>query len=120
MASSTRGQYRRLAKGGREVWIQASYNPILDLNGKPFKVVKYATDITADVQANRMLREAVEQAQEVTHAARQGDLLQRIPLQGKSGPIEQLCAGVNTLMETTSVIFDDVGPRLQRPGRRAT
>ena len=103
------GQYRRLAKGGREVWIQASYNPILDLNGKPFKVVKYATDITADVQANRMLREAVEQAQEVTHAARQGDLLQRIPLQGKSGPIEQLCAGVNTLMETTSVIFDDVG-----------
>jgi methyl-accepting chemotaxis protein len=39
--------YKRLAKGGREIWIQASYNPILDLNGKPFKVVKYATDITA-------------------------------------------------------------------------
>ena len=41
------GQYKRIGKGGREVWIQASYNPILDLNGKPFKVVKYATDITA-------------------------------------------------------------------------
>jgi methyl-accepting chemotaxis protein len=40
------GQYKRIGKGGREVWIQASYNPILDLNGKPFKVVKYATDIT--------------------------------------------------------------------------
>ncbi len=40
-------EYRRLAKGGREVWIQASYNPILDLAGRPFKVVKYATDITA-------------------------------------------------------------------------
>ena len=40
-------EYKRLAKGGREIWIQASYNPILDLNGKPFKVVKYATDITA-------------------------------------------------------------------------
>ena len=40
-------EYRRIAKGGREIWIQASYNPILDLNGKPFKVVKYATDITA-------------------------------------------------------------------------
>jgi methyl-accepting chemotaxis protein len=40
-------EYKRIAKGGREVWIQASYNPILDLNGKPFKVVKYATDITA-------------------------------------------------------------------------
>ena len=40
------GQYKRIAKGGREVWIQASYNPILDNAGKPFKVVKYATDIT--------------------------------------------------------------------------
>jgi methyl-accepting chemotaxis protein len=40
------GQYKRIGKGGKEVWIQASYNPILDLNGKPFTVVKYATDIT--------------------------------------------------------------------------
>ena len=40
-------EYKRIAKGGREVWIQASYNPIFDLNGKPFKVVKYATDTTA-------------------------------------------------------------------------
>jgi methyl-accepting chemotaxis protein len=38
--------YKRIGKGGKEVWIQASYNPILDLNGKPFKVVKFATDIT--------------------------------------------------------------------------
>jgi methyl-accepting chemotaxis protein len=42
-------EYKRLGKGGKEVWIQASYNPILDLNGKPFKVVKYATDTTAQV-----------------------------------------------------------------------
>jgi len=41
------GQYRRIAKGGGEVWIQATYNPIYDPAGKPFKVVKYATDITA-------------------------------------------------------------------------
>ena len=40
------GQYRRLGKGGREVWLQASYNPIMDANGKPFKVVAFATDIT--------------------------------------------------------------------------
>ena len=40
-------EYRRLARGGREIWIQASYNPIFDLNGKPYKVVKYATDVTA-------------------------------------------------------------------------
>ena len=39
-------EYRRFGKGGREVWIQASYNPILDADGRPFRVVKYATDIT--------------------------------------------------------------------------
>ena len=43
-------EYKRIGKGGKEVWIQASYNPILDLNGKPFKVVKYATDTTAQVR----------------------------------------------------------------------
>jgi methyl-accepting chemotaxis protein len=40
-------EYKRVGKGGREIWIQASYNPILDASGKPFKVVKFATDITA-------------------------------------------------------------------------
>jgi methyl-accepting chemotaxis protein len=40
------GEYKRLGKGGRDVWIQATYNPILDKHGKPFKVVKYATDVT--------------------------------------------------------------------------
>ena len=39
-------EYKRLGKGGREVWIQASYNPILDGAGKPVKVIKFATDIT--------------------------------------------------------------------------
>jgi methyl-accepting chemotaxis protein len=52
------GEFRRIGKGAREVWIQASYNPILDLNGKPFKVVKYASDITAQVIA-RMQGEKV-------------------------------------------------------------
>jgi methyl-accepting chemotaxis protein len=45
-------EYKRIGKGGREVWIQGSYNPILDLNGKPFKVVKYATDVTKQKLAN--------------------------------------------------------------------
>ncbi|PDT88583.1 histidine kinase [Bradyrhizobium sp. Y36] len=53
-AALNRGQYqaaeyKRIGKGGKEVYIQASYNPILDLNGKPFKVVKYATDVTKQV-----------------------------------------------------------------------
>jgi methyl-accepting chemotaxis protein len=51
-------EYKRIAKGGREVWIQASYNPIHDLNGKPFKVVKYATDITAQAIARQKAERA--------------------------------------------------------------
>ena len=39
-------EYKRIGKGGKIVWIQASYNPILDRDGRPFKVVKYATDVT--------------------------------------------------------------------------
>ena len=39
-------EYKRIGKGGKVVWINASYNPIFDLNGKPYKVVKYATDVT--------------------------------------------------------------------------
>lgn len=42
------GKYKRLGKGGKEIWIQASYNPIFDLNGKPYKVVKFATDLTQE------------------------------------------------------------------------
>jgi methyl-accepting chemotaxis protein len=41
-----RGEYKRIGKGGREVWISASYNPILDMNGRPMKVVKFATDVS--------------------------------------------------------------------------
>jgi methyl-accepting chemotaxis protein len=62
-ASLNRGEfqaaeYKRVGKGGKEIWIQASYNPIRDLNGKPYKVVKYATDTTAQVIA-RMKSESV-------------------------------------------------------------
>ncbi len=49
------GQYLRLGKGGKEVWIQASYNPIFDALGKPYKVVKYATDITPGKKAQEAL-----------------------------------------------------------------
>jgi len=52
------GEYKRVGRGAKEVWIQASYNPIRDLNSKPYKVVKYATDTTAQVVA-RMKAEKV-------------------------------------------------------------
>lgn len=43
-------EYKRIGKGGKEVWIQASYNPVFDLDGKPYKVVKFATDVTEAVK----------------------------------------------------------------------
>lgn len=46
-------EFRRVHKSGRDVWIQANYNPILDLAGQPVKVVKFATDISAQVIARR-------------------------------------------------------------------
>ncbi|MBI5132870.1 MAG: PAS domain S-box protein [Rhodopseudomonas palustris] len=67
------GEFRRIAKDGREVWIQASYNPILDLDGKPYKVVKYAADITPQVQrrianeeARGMLIRSAESTEELS------------------------------------------------------
>ncbi|HEV8512930.1 MAG TPA: PAS domain-containing protein, partial [Cyclobacteriaceae bacterium] len=49
------GTYSRVDKRGKDVYIQASYNPILDLNGRPFKVVKYATDMTEVIRAIKAL-----------------------------------------------------------------
>jgi len=101
--------FKRISKGGREVWIQAVYAPVSDEMGRVVKIVKIATDVTTEVQANQMLQQAVSEAQRVTSAAKEGQLTDRIPLEGKTGPIGELCAGVNSLMETTSVIFEDVG-----------
>ena len=50
-------EFKRVGKNGKEVWIQASYNPVLDLNGKPSKIVKFATDITKKVQLQKVAEE---------------------------------------------------------------
>ncbi|PTT79281.1 chemotaxis protein [Pelomonas sp. HMWF004] len=101
--------FHRVSKSGQDVWIQAVYAPVKDEMGRVAKVVKIATDVTAQVRAARMLDEAVEQAGQVAAAARDGDLARRIPMEGKTGQIAALCDGVNALMETTAVIADDVG-----------
>ena len=59
------GQYKRIGQGGREVWIQASYNPILDASGKPNKVIKFATDVTEQVRMSQALDAAVRETQAV-------------------------------------------------------
>jgi len=93
-------QYKRITKSGKAVWIQASYNPIMDANGKPYKVVKFAIDVTEQVKATQALNQAVEQTQEVVAAAQEGDLTQRIPMEGKTGALEALCSGINALVQS--------------------
>ncbi|AYD03510.1 bifunctional diguanylate cyclase/phosphodiesterase [Neorhizobium sp. NCHU2750] len=57
------GMYKRLGKDGREIWIQASYNPILDFNGRPTRVIKYATDVSSNVALAEAFDDAKRQAQ---------------------------------------------------------
>ena len=102
------GQYRRIGKGGREIWLQASYNPIFDAMGKPFKVVKYATDITANKLAQDALRAAVADTRGVVNAAMARDLTQRVSLQGKTGEIAELCGGVNELVDAFAEVIRTV------------
>ncbi len=92
-------QYKRLGKAGREVWIQASYNPILDLNNKPFKVVKYASVVTEHVKAKADLQEKVEQILNVVRAASEGDLTQEIVVNG-SDAIAQMSDGLAHLFKS--------------------
>jgi len=66
-----RGEYvsaelKRLGKDGKEVWIQASYNPILDLNGKPCKIVKYSSDVTDRVSIGLALEATTNDLAEQT------------------------------------------------------
>ncbi len=77
--------YKRLGKGGREVWIQASYNPILDMNGKPFKVVKFATDMT-------------ELMKTVALADRTSSMVQ-----GMAAATEEMSASVSEISKNTSL-----------------
>lgn len=102
------GRYKRIGKGGREVWIQASYNPIFDSAGKPYKVVKYATDITEQVKDVHALEHAVAETQHVVTSAREGDLMPRVSLDDKTGSVRDLCAGVNSLVESMAAVVSKI------------
>lgn len=99
------GQYQRIGKGGRRIWIQATYNPILNAVGEPFKVVKYAADITAAREAQEALQDAVAETRAIVQSAAGRDLTQRIALDGKAGDIRALCGGVNALVDTVADII---------------
>ncbi|NOZ11321.1 MAG: PAS domain-containing protein [Gammaproteobacteria bacterium] len=71
-------EYKRIGKGGKEVWIQASYNPILDVSGKPFKVVKYATDITTQKSFQKMIDNVLRDTSRVMKNIAQGNLTDKM------------------------------------------
>lgn len=99
------GEYKRIGKGGREVWLQASYNPIVDVDGKLCKVVTYASDITAQVVAREDLKSKVNLMLPVLSAAAKGDLTQPLNVSGQD-PIGQMGDALNQLLESlrTSII----------------
>lgn len=71
-------EYKRIGKGGRDVWIQASYNPILNRQGKPVKVIKFAADITKQKTRNMDYRtkiEAINRSQAVIEFSTDGTVL---------------------------------------------
>lgn len=64
---------KRIGKGGKVVWIEASYNPIMDESGKPFKVVKYATDIGSNTNT-RLLQNVIGDVDKTLTSIAAGDL----------------------------------------------
>lgn len=87
------GEYLRRTKGGDDLWLQAVYNPILDSDGNPYKVVKFATDVTAK-------KKAMEELQRVVSVVvTEGNLSERAKMDGIKGGEETLLILINELLE---------------------
>lgn len=91
------GEFERYGKNGKEVWIHGSYNPILDAAGRPFKAVKYATDIT-EIVLKRREREQIEKSVDAG--------LQHI--RSNLGEVRQKAAGVATATSQTAAVAQSV------------
>ena len=106
------GQYLRLGKGGTQVWIEASYNPILDADGRPFKVVKFATDITRRFTAAQTLRVAVQGLTDNAERARQANDLAReasqVAEQGGQ-TVQDVVRTMNAITESSRRISEIIG-----------
>ncbi|NQE61092.1 PAS domain-containing methyl-accepting chemotaxis protein [Caulobacter sp. RHG1] len=72
-------KYQRVGSGGRDVWIQGSYNPVFDASGKPYKVIKFANDVT-QVEVERLRNEEIRRkAEDDNHVVSTlADSLQRL------------------------------------------
>ncbi|WP_322105323.1 methyl-accepting chemotaxis protein [Paraburkholderia sp. J41] len=108
------GRYKRIGKGGRVVWIQATYNPIFDVNGRLYKVIKFANDVTAQVELEESVKRRaaedqrkVEKLLAVVNRAAAGDLTGEVEANG-SDPIDQLAAGIKGMMSDLASVIGKV------------
>lgn len=108
------GRYKRIGKGGRVVWIQATYNPIFDVNGRLYKVVKFANDVSAQVELEESVKRRAESDQHkvekllaVVRSAASGDLTGHVDVAGDE-PIDQLAAGIKSMMSDLSGVIGKV------------
>ena len=98
------GRYKRVGHGGKTIWIQATYNPILDMNGTPFKIVKFASDITEQVLMEQGIKDKaasdaakIERLLDAVARAAKGDLTADVPMGGEEA-LDQLGAGIGKMM----------------------
>jgi len=101
------GEYSRLGRNGKEVWIQASYNPINGPDGKPFKVVKYATDTTLMVTTRLENEKGMKESVQVLKDMAAGDLTNNMKEEyhGTFGDIKKaLNATIDQLKSTVANI----------------
>jgi methyl-accepting chemotaxis protein len=101
------GEYKRIGKGGREIWLQANYNPILDLNGNPYKVVKFAADITAQKQLQMTVESVLKSTAVVMNAMSEGDLTKQMEGQYE-GEFAQLQQAINGTVNKMSGVVQDI------------
>tara|TARA_R110000868_G_scaffold342292_4_gene603111 strand:+ start:3895 stop:6180 length:2286 start_codon:yes stop_codon:yes gene_type:complete len=94
------GEFLRIGRGGKEVWIQATYNPILDVNGKPFKVVKYATDITGR-------KVAIAEIKRVLLGLSVGDLTTNVEMEFE-GEFKQISDALTSFVTDLSTIISEI------------
>ena len=110
-------QYKRFGKNGKEVWISASYNPIFDARGKPFKVVKFATDITAQkaVEANvsRIAADFVAKSADIDEQAKkvaEGAQTLGCTTEEINASVEELSASIDSIAQNSGM-SDEIAKR---------
>jgi methyl-accepting chemotaxis protein len=108
------GRFARIGKNAREIWVRASFNPLLGRDRKVFKVVKFASEITPIIEEARRLDRAVHESQDVIRAVLAGATDRRIVMTGKTGNLELLAASINELIDGVSATVAETEQILQR------